>query len=205
MHEVVPSKSRTNWRRLYVTHLYSISVASVARLDGSGSDTPTRPLRTRSPIFPWVWHCLSLAWPAETSRFWQSPADKGFHRFLRGKRQCSDSQCFFLKFYIGLACGQRGHLVSLTEPRTNADISRTVCGQGLFLPAGIQSVPCYGLHCRKPNSLPTAATPASQPPGPSLRIFISSAGHNVLLHLICIVTPQRMIEKRKETTRHFRG
>ena len=49
---------------------------------------------------------------------------------------------FFLKLYIGLACGQRGHLVSLTEPRT-------VCGQGLFLPAGIQSVPCYGLHCRK--------------------------------------------------------
>ena len=41
MHEVVPSKSRANWFRLYVTHLYSISVASVARLDGAGSDTYT--------------------------------------------------------------------------------------------------------------------------------------------------------------------
>jgi hypothetical protein len=108
-------------------------------------------------------------------------------------------------FDIGLACGQRGHLVSLTEPRTNADIRGQFADKDFFSPQASKVFHAMAFTAARPNSLPTAATLASQPPGPSLRIFISSAGHNVLLHLICIVTPQRMIEKRKETTRHFRG
>ena len=46
----------------------------------------------------------------------------------------------------------------------------------------------------RPNSLPAAATPASQPHGPSLRIFISSAGHNVLLHRISGLSRFRLDE-----------
>ena len=84
-HTCIPSQSLLlqGWMVLGQTHLHVL-------------------LGLEARIFPWVWHCLSLAWPAqarllwrtkencsrnvaETGRFWQSPADNGFHRFLRGQ------------------------------------------------------------------------------------------------------------------------